>query len=92
MSEAVGKQLKIFFGEILAYDYKNNTSIWRELMRIKVRLDVRNPLKRKKKITKENGTEVIVSCRYQRLGDFCFTCGVMPHTERYCKKFLNRRR
>lgn len=90
MTEAVGKQLGDFFGEFLEYDHKNNTSIWREYMRIKVRLDVRRPLKRKKKITRRNGVEVIVSCKYERLGDFCFTCGVLTHTERYCRKFLSR--
>lgn len=89
MSEVVGKQLGDFFGEFIEYDHKNNTSVWREYMRIKVRIDVRKPLKRKKKITKRNGTEVIVSCKYERLGDFCFNCGILTHTERYGRKFLN---
>ncbi|KAL8128305.1 hypothetical protein AgCh_015044 [Apium graveolens] len=90
MTEEVRKQLGNFFGVFLEYDHKNNTSIWRECMRIKVKLDVRKPLKRKKKILKRNGTEVIVICKYERLGDFCFTCGIMSHTERYYSKFLNR--
>lgn len=68
MSETVGKQLGDFFGEFLEYDHKNNTSIWRECMRIRVRLDVRKPLKRRKKIIKKNGAEVIVTCKYERLG------------------------
>lgn len=54
-----------------------------------MRLDVRKPLK-KKKITKRNGDEVVISCKYERLGDFCFTCGIMSHTEKYYNKFLNR--
>lgn len=90
MTEGVGKQLGDFFGEFIEYDHKNNSSIWREYMRSKVRIDVRKPLKRKKKIIRRNGSEIIVSCKYERLGDFCFTCGVMTHTERYCGKFLNR--
>lgn len=48
MTEAVGKQLGNFFGEFLQYDANNDTSIWRECMRIKISLDVRKPLKRKK--------------------------------------------
>lgn len=70
MSEAVGKQLGNFFGEFLLYDTKNNSSIWRECMRIKIRIDVRKPLKRKKKITRKNGTDFMVTCKYERLGDF----------------------
>lgn len=64
MLEAVGKQLGNFFGEFVEYDVKNNTNNGRDWMRIRVRLDVRKPLKRKKKITKKNGAEVIVLCKY----------------------------
>lgn len=59
-------------------------------MRIKVRLDVKKPLKQRKKITMRNGEEVFISCKYEWLGDFCFTCGIMSRTERYCSKFLNK--
>ena len=32
----------------------------------------------------------MVSCKYERLGEFCFTCGMLTHTKRYCRKFLSR--
>lgn len=91
MTEAVGKALGNFFGEFLEYDTKNNTSIWRECMRIRIRLDVRRPLKRKKKITKKDGKEFIVTCKYERLGEFCFSCGMVTHTDRFCRKFIDKR-
>lgn len=84
MTEAVGKQLGNFFGEFLLYDVKNNTSIWRECMRIKIKIDVRKSLKRKKRITRRNGSEFIVTCKYERLGEFCFSCGLVTHTDRFC--------
>lgn len=58
-------------------------------MRLKIRLDVRKPLKRKKKIYKKDGTECVVQCKYERLGDFCFICGMLTHTERFCGKKLD---
>lgn len=67
MTEAVGKALGNFFGDFLEYDAKNNFSIWRECMRLRIRLDVRKPLKRKKKIVKKDGTGFTVSCKYERL-------------------------
>lgn len=91
MSETVGKQLGNFFGEFLQYDAKNNSSIWRECMRIRIRLDVRKPLKRKKKIVKKDGKEFTVTCKYERIGDFCFCCGMVTHTERFCRKSLENR-
>lgn len=86
MSESVGKQLGNFFGTLLEYDPNNNKSIWREYMRIRINVDVRKPLKRKKKIIRKNASEFIVQCKYERLGDFCFRCGLLYHTERFCQK------
>lgn len=54
-------------------------------MRIRIRLDIRRPLKRKKKIVRKDGTEFTVSCKYVRLGEFCFSCGMVTHTDRFCR-------
>lgn len=91
MTEAIGKQLGNFFGEFIEYDSKNNTSIWRECMRVRIRLDVRKPLKRKKKIVKKDGSEFTVTCKYERIGEFCFLCGLVSHTDRFCRKFIDKR-
>lgn len=86
MSKSVGKHLGNVFGEFLMYDVKNNTSIRRECMRIKIKIDVRKPLRHRKKITLK-----IVTCKYERLGDFCFSFGLVSHTERFCRKTIDKR-
>lgn len=58
---------------------------------IRIRLDVRRPLKRKKKITKKDGSAFVVMCKYERLGEFCFVCGMLTHTECFCRKNLESR-
>lgn len=55
-------------------------------MGLKVRVDVHKSLKRKKEIDKKDKSEVIVQCKYERLGDLCFTCGLLSHTERFVRK------
>nr|DAD30367.1 TPA_asm: hypothetical protein HUJ06_009218 [Nelumbo nucifera] len=45
MSVNMEKQLGNFIGEFVEYDDNNNSGLWRNFMSIKVRLDVRNPLK-----------------------------------------------
>lgn len=87
MSEAVGQQLRNFFGKFISYDAK----IWREFMPLKIRVDVRKPLKRKKKIKRKNGSKFKVLCKYDRLGKFCFLCGLATHTERFCRRSLDNR-
>lgn len=84
MSESVGKQLVNFFGEFLEYDPKNNNSIWREQMRIRIRIDERNPLKRKKKINRKDSSDFVVMCKYERPGKLCYYCQMLTHTERFC--------
>ncbi|KAL8100594.1 hypothetical protein AgCh_032742 [Apium graveolens] len=86
MSELVGKQLGNFFGSFVSYDLSNNTGIWHEYMKIRIMVDVCFPLKRKKKICKKNKSEFIVNCKYEKLGDFCFVCGLLTHTKNFCKK------
>lgn len=49
MSESIGKKLGNFMGSFIEYDPNNNKSIWRECMRIRIMVDVRKPLKRKKR-------------------------------------------
>lgn len=55
-------------------------------MRIRIKIDVRKLPKRKKKICRRSGSDCIVQCKYERLGDFCFICGLVTHTERFCSK------
>lgn len=50
MSEGIGRQLGNFIGKYVYYDSNNNSSIWRNYMRIRLAIDVRVPLKRCKKI------------------------------------------
>lgn len=33
--------------------------------------------------------ECTVQCKYERLGDFCFVCGLVTHTERFCYQKYN---
>lgn len=53
MLEAVGKQLGNFFGEFIEYDAKNNSSIWRDCMRVRIGLDVRNQLSVRRKLLRK---------------------------------------
>lgn len=88
MAESVGKQLGNFFGSFVMYDSSNNASIWREYMRLKIKVDVGLPLKRRNKIYRRDRTKCVVNCKYEKLDDFRFLCEMLSHTERFCKKRL----
>lgn len=50
MLEKVGKAMGNFIGVFVEYDKNNNTSYWREYMRERVQIDVRQPLKKQTKV------------------------------------------
>ncbi|GAU30882.1 hypothetical protein TSUD_15680 [Trifolium subterraneum] len=60
MIETVGKGFANYIGEFVEYDKNNSTSFWRKYMRVKVRVDVRRPLKIEKKIKLNGGKWVVV--------------------------------
>ncbi|KAH1260926.1 Phosphoglycerate mutase-like protein AT74 [Glycine max] len=53
-----------------------------------VLIDVCKPLKKVKRIKKSGGILVEVNFKYERLGIFCYVCGMMWHVEESGQKFL----
>jgi hypothetical protein len=85
MKERVGITLANYIGAFVEYDKNNNSSFWRQYMRLRVRIDVRLPLKKDAKVKDKEGKWCTVKIKYEKLGIFCFVCGVMGHTENKCE-------
>ena len=83
MSTNVGKQLGNFIGLFVDYDVNNNIGFWRNYVRLQVKLDVRQPLKRCKKITLSNRGWSMVKFKYERLEKFCYLCGIIGHNDSF---------
>jgi hypothetical protein len=84
MSLKTGQKIAEYIGEFLEYDEKNDSMAWVKYMRIRVLVDIRLPLKRAKKIKKPDGEGRIVNFKYERLGTFCYICGMLGHSEMHC--------
>ena len=57
-------------------------------MRVRVRVDVSQPLCRGRKIELEDGTEGWVAFQYERLPNLCFCCGLLTHDDKDCEVWL----
>jgi 14-3-3 protein epsilon len=84
MKEKYGIPLGNFIGSFVEYDKNNNSSFWRQYMRLRVKVDVRLPLKKDTKVKDRNGNWCTVRFKYEKLGIFCFICGIMGHAENRC--------
>ncbi|XP_045807554.1 uncharacterized protein LOC123904150 [Trifolium pratense] len=89
MSQKVGKNVGDYIGEFLEYDEKNDSLSWRKYMRIRVLIDVRLPLKKSKKIKKPGEESKLIQFKYERLGTFCYVCGLLGHAENKCPKLFD---
>lgn len=73
-----------FIGVFLKTDPLNVNCGWKLYVRIRVKMDVKKPLKRRMKIKREGGAWQWINFQYKRVSTFCFMCGVMGHEERDC--------
>lgn len=85
MSEGMARQLGNYIGQFIEYDANVVTRGIRNFMRIRVLIDVRKPLKRKKKIAIDNiETTYVFSFQYEKLSLFCYLCERLGHGEGFC--------
>ncbi|PPE00637.1 hypothetical protein GOBAR_DD02361 [Gossypium barbadense] len=84
MNESMAKQFGNFCGDYLEYDTSFPTLGSQTFLRIRVRLDVTAPLKRKKKVLIGKSLIVYARFKYEKLSLFCFICGRLGHGESFC--------
>ncbi|KAH9708700.1 reverse transcriptase domain-containing protein [Citrus sinensis] len=83
-SEKILQSISNYIGKFVESDENNLKGIWRNYMRIRVAIDVRQPLKRRMRLKKADGDWMWVDFKYERLNVFCFICGLLGHTEKNC--------
>lgn len=88
-SEYIHKGIGNYIGKFLASDPKNFKGLWRNYVRIKVAIDVRRPLKSKMKMKKSGGDWIWINFKYERLPSFCFYCGIIGHSEKFCEALFD---
>ncbi|CAN1243398.1 hypothetical protein LINPERPRIM_LOCUS5673 [Linum perenne] len=88
-SESIGRALGNYIGTYVAYDTKNAYSFVNHFMRIRVLLDVTEPLKKGKKVRNPGSPWTMSNFKYERLPTFCY-CGKIGHLDRLCEiRFQN---
>ncbi|CAH9073758.1 unnamed protein product [Cuscuta europaea] len=76
-----------FVGRFVKVDEQNFSMEWNPFMRVRVSIDLNRPLKRKLFLQSDEGESFCVKFRYEKLPSFCFACGIIGHSERFCPHY-----
>ena len=71
-------------GKVLDVDVPEKGVQWGRYLRVRIHMDVTKKLIRAKKVCIENDKPRWVFFQYERLPNFCYTCGRIRHNEREC--------
>lgn len=89
-SERVIQDIGNYVGTFIKNDTNNYNGVWRDYFRVRVRINIEVPLRRKMKLKRKEGEWVWVTFKYEHAPTFCFICGIIGHSERFCPKLVQQ--
>lgn len=91
-SERVVRDIANHIGVFVESDPQNFKGVWRDFLRVRVSIRVDQPLKIKMMLEKAGGAVCQVHFRYEDLPTFCFICGILGHSDRFCDAHFTMQR
>ncbi|XP_062088872.1 uncharacterized protein At4g02000-like [Humulus lupulus] len=86
MSSRILEAIGGFIGKFKESCPKNFMGVWRDYMRIRISVDLNSPLKRRMRLRKGNNEWIWVTFKYENVPTFCFICGKIGHSDKFCPK------
>lgn len=90
MSEKILQGIENYVGSFVQSCQSNFVGVWREFMRIRVKLNLAKPLKRRMKIKMAGDEWFWANFKYENVPSFCFMCGIIGHTEKFCGQLFEK--
>ncbi|XP_019163090.1 PREDICTED: uncharacterized protein LOC109159433 [Ipomoea nil] len=88
-SMIIQEQVGNFLGGFLKGDERFDDRPWKAFYRIRVSIPVAKPLRRRMKFAKRDKSWCWVTFKYERLHTFCFFCGLLGHSYKFCLQARN---
>lgn len=88
MSERIVQEVGNYINKFMASATTNFTGVWRDYLRVRVKIDVTKPLKRRIKIRSAGSDWFWISFKYENVQTFCVICGIRGHSEKFCSRLF----
>lgn len=89
MTEKVLKEVGNYIGAYMDSCSNNFVGVWREYLRVRVKIDLTKPLKRRMKMRRTGDEWFWIIFKYENVPTFCFICGLMGHSDKFYSKFFD---
>lgn len=89
MTAKILQGIRNYIGQFIASCPNNFVGVWREYMRIRFSINLNSPLKRRMKIKMAGDSWFWVNFKYENVPTFCFICGIIGHSEKFCSKLFD---
>ncbi|XP_031099707.1 uncharacterized protein LOC116003906 [Ipomoea triloba] len=80
------EQIGNHIGTFVKLDDRYAGAPWKTFYRVRVSLPVDKPIKRRMRLMKRDKSTCWVTFKYERLHNFCFFCGLLGHSHKFCLK------
>lgn len=90
MSEKIITEVGNQIGRFVSSCPTNFNGVWRKYMCVRVTIDLSKPLKRRMEIRKIGNEWMWITFKYQNVPTFCFICGLLGHSEKYCSQLFEK--
>ncbi|BFG29953.1 hypothetical protein CerSpe_162270 [Prunus speciosa] len=88
MTTVVAKKIGAVLGQVLDVDHTEGDECIGRFLRVRIRVDVRQPLMRGTFVEFPEEGAIWVDFRYEFLPEYCFLCGCLGHPSRICVEKL----
>lgn len=88
MSQRVMKDISNHIGRFIESDINNFTGLLRDYLRVRVSFSLEASLKRRMKLKKNEDQCCWVNFKYEGAPIFCFICGMIGHSDKFCEKLF----
>lgn len=79
MTEKVVQEVGNYIGMFIQSCPSNFMRGWKEYLRVRVKVDLSKPLKRRMKVRKAGNEWFWILFKYENVPTFCFICGILGH-------------